>query len=86
VHIGWSLAVQVILLAPRIFRCLLNFFKTGKQLPSHAISLKLNLEVSNPICYDAEKVMDTSNTKQCVENDMLFNVFFCKETPQKCTV
>jgi hypothetical protein len=74
---------QVILLAPRIFRCLLIFFLTGKQLPSHETSLKLNLEVSNTICYGAERVMDTSNTKQCVETDMLFNVFFCKETPNK---
>jgi hypothetical protein len=52
-------------------------------LHSHATSLKLNLGVSNPICYDAERVRDTSNTKQCVKRDMLFNVFFCKETPNK---
>ena len=72
---AWIL-FQVILLALRIVTCLLIFL-TGEQLPFHSTSLKLNAGVSTPICYNAEKIMDTSNTKQCVTTGKVFNVFFC---------
>jgi hypothetical protein len=52
---------QVILLAPKSVRCLLNFFNRRViAFPFNIIKTKPG--VSNPVCYDAARVMDTLNT------------------------